>query len=104
MRLDFVVASMILSFNDLKCCHNCLEGFNVSISERSLRDAVVQKNLGDGLVLTRGQWSWDIQEQSNYQFTGLMQYVPNSLILTFSRQIDSVRVAWLGAFFGCLDK
>lgn len=34
----------------------------------------MQKKPGDGLVLTRGQWSWDVQEQSNYQFTGLMQY------------------------------
>jgi hypothetical protein len=35
---------------------------------------VVQENPGDGLVLTRGPWSWDVQEQRHYQFTGLMQY------------------------------
>ncbi|KAG0553298.1 hypothetical protein KC19_12G000200 [Ceratodon purpureus] len=38
----------------------------------------MQKNTGDGLVLTRGQWSWDVQEQRNYQFTGLMQFCNTS--------------------------
>jgi len=38
------------------------------------RSVVLQRKPGDGLVLTRGQWSWDIQEPSYYQFKGLMQY------------------------------
>jgi len=38
------------------------------------RAVVLQRNPGDGLVLTRGQWSWDIQEASYHQFKGLMQY------------------------------
>lgn len=38
----------------------------------------MQKNLGDGLVLTRGQWSWDVQERTHYHFKGLMQFCNTS--------------------------
>lgn len=57
---------------------------------KCLRDSVVQKNPGDGLVLTRGQWSWDIQEEGHYQFKGLMQYYHLLLTLVFLQDLQTM--------------
>ncbi|KAH9544028.1 hypothetical protein CY35_13G095800 [Sphagnum magellanicum] len=63
-----------------------------------------QKNPGNGLVLTRGQWSWDVQEKQHYQLRGTMQFcnistrfelfVPElsgKLQLLSSNSLDSVK-------------
>eukprot|EP00897_Mesotaenium_endlicherianum_P005037 jgi/Mesen1/4561/ME000232S03826 len=34
----------------------------------------MQKNPGDGLLLTRGSWSWELAEASHYRLRGLLQF------------------------------
>lgn len=51
----------------------------------NMDEIVLQKNPGNGLVLTRGRWSWDVQEQHHYQMRGTMQYalLPNFPYFTY---------------------
>ncbi|CAM6128684.1 unnamed protein product [Calypogeia fissa] len=44
------------------------------LSQELERLLSVQRRPGDGLVLTRGQWSWDLQEDDHYQLIGKMQF------------------------------
>ncbi|KAJ7296474.1 hypothetical protein O6H91_Y043400 [Diphasiastrum complanatum] len=44
------------------------------LSQELQRLLSMQKRMGDGLVLTRGTWSWDVCEPSRYQLCGTMQF------------------------------
>ncbi|KAL2643336.1 hypothetical protein R1flu_010923 [Riccia fluitans] len=44
------------------------------LSNELERLRTVQKNQGDGLVLTRGQWSWVLQDDDHYKLQGEMKF------------------------------
>uniref|UniRef100_A0A7I4B764 Uncharacterized protein n=1 Tax=Physcomitrium patens TaxID=3218 RepID=A0A7I4B764_PHYPA len=58
-----------------QCTYGAL---NVLWVASELKRLLTMQNLGDGLVLTRGQWSWDVQERTHYHFKGLMQFCNTS--------------------------